>query len=188
MSPGDLRLYDRLLGIEVTPIQDGLADFRGNGEFGTAHEQTCSVFGSLHMVFEVYIQDDGKFIVHAIPLHGFKAHFLRDHLTVFFIEHIILLGTHGADDMHRRLEDFLHKGILTGCNFGPVRKRVALQACMEIQQVVPTLGDTVYDDYIHTCIFAECDSFDVILRGVVSAEGNHIVSPQVSIKIGRTIF
>ena len=59
---------------------------------------------------------------------------------------------------------------------------------MEIQQVVPTLGDTVYDDYIHTCIFAECDSFDVILRGVVSAEGNHIVSPQVSIKIGRTIF
>ena len=25
------------------------------------------------MVFEVYIQNDGKFIVHAIPLHGLKA-------------------------------------------------------------------------------------------------------------------
>lgn len=67
------------------------------------------------MVFEVYIQNDGKFIVHAIPLHGFKAHFLRDHLTVLFIEHIILLGAHGTDNMHGRLEDFLHKGILTGC-------------------------------------------------------------------------
>ena len=52
------------------------------------------------MVFEVYIQDYGKFIVHAIPLHGFKTHFLRDHLTVLFIEHIILLGAHGTDDMH----------------------------------------------------------------------------------------
>ena len=46
------------------------------------------------------IQNDGKFIVHAIPLHGFKAHFLRDHLAVLFIEHIILLGAHGTDDMH----------------------------------------------------------------------------------------
>ena len=52
------------------------------------------------MVFEVYIQNDGKFIVHAIPLHGLKAHFLRDHLAVLFIEHIILLGAHGTDDMH----------------------------------------------------------------------------------------
>lgn len=76
------------------------AYFGGDGKLGTAHEQTCSVFGSLHMVFEVYIQNDGKFIVHAIPLHGFKAHFLRDHLAVLFIEHIILLGAHGTDDMH----------------------------------------------------------------------------------------
>ena len=105
------------------------------------------------MVFEVYIQDYGKFIVHAIPLHGFKAHFLRDHLTVLFIEHIILLGAHGTDNMHGRLEDFLHKGILTGCDLGPVCKGVALQSCMEIQQVVPALGDTVHDDYLHTCIF-----------------------------------
>ena len=74
--------------------------FGSDGELGTVHEQACSVFGSLHMVFEVYIQNDGKFIVHAIPLHGFKAHFLRDHLAVLFIEHIILLGAHGTDDMH----------------------------------------------------------------------------------------
>ena len=160
----------------------------GDGELGAAHEQTCSVFGGLHMVFEVYIQNDGKFIVHAIPLHGFKAHFLRDHLAVLFIEDIILLGAHGTDDMHRRLQDFLHKGILTGCDLGPVCKGIALQSCMEIQQVVPALGDTVHDDYLHACIFTEGDGLDVILRGVITTERNHIVGPEVSIEIGRAIF
>ena len=33
--------------------------FGSDGELGTVHEQACSVFGSLHMVFEVYIQNDG---------------------------------------------------------------------------------------------------------------------------------
>ena len=140
------------------------------------------------MVFEVYIQDDGKFIVHAIPLHGLKAHFLRDHLADLFIEHIILLGAHGTDNMHGRLQDFLHKGILSGCDLGPVCKRVALQSCMEIQQIVPALGDTVNDDYLHACIFTEGDGFDVILRGIITTEGDHIVGPEVSIEIGRAIF
>ena len=59
---------------------------------------------------------------------------------------------------------------------------------MEIQQVVPALGDTVHDDYLHACIFTEGDGFDVILRGVITTEGDHIVGPEVSIEIGRAIF
>ena len=90
--------------------------------------------------------------------------------------------------MHGRLEDFLHKGILPGCNFGPVCKGVALQSCMEIQQIVPALGNGIHDDYLHACIFTEGDGLDVILRGVITTEGNHIVGPEVSIEISRAIF
>ncbi len=77
-----------------------------------------------------------KLVVHVVALHGFQAHFLWNHLTVLVRKHIILFRTHRTDNMSGGCQNPLDKGVLTGCNLGPVCKGVALQVGMEIQQIV----------------------------------------------------
>ena len=133
------------------------------------------------------VQHGGELIVHVIALHGLQAHLLGHHFAVLVRENIILLGAHGADDVARGVENALDEGILTGCDLGPVGKGVALQVGVEIEQIIPAMGDAVDDDHLGTRLFTNTDSLDVGLGGVVG-QGEDLIIAQMGIEIGRTVL
>ena len=166
---------------KVAPFEDGLTDSGRDEELGTAREQSRAVFGCGSLVVHGYIEDCGKLVVHVVALYGFQAHFLWNHLTVLVREHIILFATHGADNMSGRGKDTLDKGVLTGCDFGPVCKGVALQVGMEIQQIIPAMGNAVDDDYLGSCLLTDTDGLDVGFGSIVF-EGEDLITAQMGIR------
>ena len=90
--------------------------------------------------------------------------------------------------MARGIQNPLDKGILPGCDFGPVGKGVALQIGVEIQQVIPAMGDAVDDDDLHASAFADTDGVDVFLGIVRLREGEHIVGSQVCIEVRTPVL
>ncbi len=139
-------------------------------------------------MFHVDIEYDGELVVYIVPLYGFQPHFLGDHLAVAFVEHVLLLAPHRTDHMARGVQNPLDKGVLPGRDLGPVGKGVALQIGVEIQQIVPAVGDTVDDDYLHACTFADTDGVDVFLGIVRLREGEHAVGSQVCIEVRTPVL
>ena len=160
---------------------------RGYRELGTTREEPCSVFGGGGLVVHGDVQHGGELIVHVITLHGLQAHLLGHHLAVLVRENIILLGTHGADDVARGVENTLDEGILTGCDLGPVGKGVSLQVGVEVEQVIPAMGDAVDDDDLGTRLFTDTDGLDIGLGRIVR-QGENLIIAQMGIEIGRTVL
>lgn len=183
-----LRGRIRLRGLRhVAPFEDGLPHGRGYRELGTPCKEPCSVFGGGGLVVHGDVQHGGELIVHVITLYGFQAHLLGHHLAVLVREDIILLGTHGADDVARGVENTLDEGILTGCDLGPVGKGVTLQVGVEIEQIIPAMGDAVDNDNFGPCLFTNTNGLDVGLGRVVG-QGENLIIAQMSIEIGRTVL
>ena len=183
-----LRLNTRLCRLcHIAPFENGLTDGRCDEELGTAREQSRAVFGCSSLVVHGYIEDCGKLVIHVITLYGFQAHFLWNHFAVLVREYIVLLGTHCADHMSRRGKDTLDKGVLTGCDLGPVCKGVALQIGVEIQQVIPTMGNAVDDDYLGSCLLANAYGLDVGF-GCIVFEREDLITAQMGIKVGRAVL
>ena len=84
-------------------------------------------------------------------------------------------------------QNTLDKGVLTGCNLGPVGEGVALQVGVEIQQIIPAMGDAVDDDYLGSCLLANTDGLDVGFGGIVF-EGEDLITAQMGIKVGRAVL
>ena len=63
-----------------------------------------------------------------------------------------------------------------------------MQIGVEIQQVIPAMGDTVDDDYLHACTFADTDGVDVFLGIVRLREGEHAVGSQVCIEVRTPVL
>nr|DAJ34208.1 MAG TPA: hypothetical protein [Caudoviricetes sp.] len=188
MIVGSLRLDTRLCRLcRVAPFEDGLTDSRRDKKFGTPREQPCAVFGCGGLVVHGYIEDCGKLVIHVVALYSFQAHFLWNHLAVLVREHIILFATHGADNMSGRGKDTLDKGVLTGCDFGPIGKGVSLQVGVEIQQIVPAMGNAVDDDYLGSCLLANADGLDVGFGSIVF-KGEDLITAQMGIKISRAVL
>ena len=183
-----LRGRIRLQGLrQVAPFEDGLPHGRGYREFGTTRKEPRSVFGGSGLVVHGDVQHGGELIVHVITLYGLQAHLLGDHLAVLVREDIILLGAHGADDVARGVENALDEGILTGCDLGPVGKGVSLQIGMEIEQIIPAVGNAVDNDHLGPCLFTDTDGLDVGLGRVVG-QGENLITAQMGIEIGRTVL
>ena len=147
-----------------------------------------SVFGCRGIVLHVHVEDDGELIVHVVTLHSLQPYFLRNHLPVTLVKHVLLFAAHGTDDMARGIEDTLDKGVLTRRDLGPVGKGVALQIGVEIQQVIPAMRDTVDDDYFHARTFADTDGIDVFLRVVGFREGKYVVGSQMGIEVCTAVL
>lgn len=178
----------RLRGLRhVAPFEDGLPHGRSYRELGTACKEPCSVFGGGGLVVHGDVQHGGELIVHVITLYGLQAHLLGHHLAVLVREDIILLGTHGADDVARGVENALDEGILTGRDLGPVGKGVSLQVGVEIEQIVPAMGDAVDDDDLGPRLFTDTDGLDIGLGRVVG-QGENLIIAQMGIEIGRTVL
>ena len=64
-------------------------------------------------------------------------------------------------------QNTLDKGVLTGRNLSPVGKGVALQVGMEIQQIVPAMGDAVDDDDLGSFLLTDAYGFDVGFGSIV---------------------
>ena len=120
-------------------------------------------------------------------MYGFQAHLLWNHLAVLVREYIVLLGTHCADHMSRRGKDTLDKGVLTGCDLRPICKGVALQVGVEIQQIVPAMGNAVDDDYLGSSLLTDTDGLDVGF-GCIVFEGEDLITAQMGIKISRAVL
>ena len=183
-----LRGWIRLRGLRhVAPFEDGLPHGRSYRELGTTRKEPRSVFGGGGLVVHGDVQHGGELIIHVIALHGLQAHLLGHHLSVLVREDIILLGAHGADDMARGVENALDEGILTGRDLGPVGKGVSLQVGVEIEQIVPAMGDAVDDDDLGPCLFTDTDGLDVGFGGIVG-QGENLIIAQMGIEIGRTVL
>ena len=89
--------------------------------------------------------------------------------------------------MSGRGKDTLDKGVLTGCDLGPVGKGVALQVGVEIEQVVPAMGNAVDDDYLGSCLLANADGLDVGFGSIVF-EGEDLITAQMGIKVSRAVL
>ena len=89
--------------------------------------------------------------------------------------------------MTRGCQNTLDKGVLTGRNLCPVRKGVALQVGVEIQQVIPAMGDTVDDDYFGSCLLTDADGLNVGFGSIVF-EGEDLITAQMGIKVCRTVL
>ena len=183
-----LRLNIRLCRLcHVTPFEDGLPHGRCNEKLGTPREQSRAVFGRGGLVVHGYIQNRGELVIHVVTLYGFQAHLLWNHLAVLVREHVILLGTHGADNMSGGCQNTLDKGVLTGRDLGPVGEGVALQVGVEIQQIVPAMGDAVDDDYLGSCLLTDADGLDVGFGSIVF-EGEDLITAQMGIKVCRAVL
>ena len=90
--------------------------------------------------------------------------------------------------MARGIQNPLDKGVLPGRDLGPVGKGVALQIGVEIQQIVPAVGDAVNDDNLHTCTLADTDGVDVFFGIVRLREGEHVVGSQVCIEVRTPVL
>ena len=172
----------------VAPVENLHPDLFCKRKFRLSGEEFRAVLGSQRIMFHVDIEYDGELVVYIVPLYGFQPHFLGDHLSVAFVEHVLLLAPHRTDHMARGVQNPLDKGILPGCDFGPVGKGVALQIGVEIQQVIPAMGDTVDDDYLHACAFADTDGVDVFLGIVRLREGEHVVGSQMGIEVRTPVL
>ena len=183
-----LRLDTRLCRLcHVAPFEDGLSHGRRDEELGTPREQPRAVFGGGGLVVHGNVEDCGKLVVHVVALHGFQAHLLWHHPAVLVREHIILLGTHGADNMSGGGQNTLDKGVLTGRDLGPVGEGVPLQVGVEIQQIVPAMGDAVDDDDLGSCLFTDAYGLDVGFGGIVF-EREDLITAQMGIKVGRAVL
>ena len=166
---------------KIAPFEDGLTDGRRDEKFGTPREQSRAVFGCGSLVVHGYIQNRSKLVIHVNTLYGFQAHLLGNHLAVLVREHVILLAPHRADHMAGRREDTLDKGILTRRDLRPVRKGVALQVGVEIQQIVPAMGNAVDDDYLGSCLLTDANGLDVGFGSIVF-EREDLITAQMGIK------
>ena len=172
----------------VAPVENLHPDLFRKRKFRLSGEEFRAVFGSQSIVLHVDIKYDGELVVYIIPLYGFKTHFLGDHLAVALVEHILLLAPHRTDHMARGVENPLDKGILPGRDLGPVGEGVALQIGVEIQQVIPAMGDAVDDDYLHACAFADTDGVDVFLGIVRLRERQYVVGSQMGIEVRTPVL
>lgn len=99
------------------------------------------------------VQHGSELIVHVIARYSLQVHLFGPHLAVLVRENIILLGAHGTDDVTRGIENALDGGILTGCDLVLVGKGVSLQVGMEIEQIIPAMGDAAdADDFSPACL------------------------------------
>ena len=171
----------------VAPFEDGLPHGRSYRELGTPCKEPRSVFGGGGLVVHGDVQHGGELIVHVITLYGFQPHLLGNHLSVLVREDIILLGAHGADDVARGVENALDEGILTGCDLGPVGKGVSLQVGVEIEQIIPAMGDAVNHDNFCPRLFTDADGLDVGFGRVVG-QGENLIIAQMGLEIGRTVL
>ena len=172
----------------VAPVENLHPDLFCKREFRLSGEKLRAVLGSQRIVFHVDIEYDGELVVYIIPLYGFKTHFLGDHLAVALVEHVLLLASHRTDHMARGVQNPLDKSILPGRDLGPVGEGVALQIGVEIQQVIPAMGDAVDDDDLHASAFADTDGVDVFLGIVRLREGEHVVGSQVGIEVRTPVL
>ena len=134
-----------------------------------------------------YIQNRSKLVIHVVALYGFQAHLFGNHLTILIREHIILLAAHGANNMSGGCQNPLDKSVLTGCDLGPVGEGVALQVGMEIQQIIPAMGNAVDDDYLGSCLLTDTDGLDVGFGSIVF-EGEDLITAQMGIKVSRAVL
>ena len=81
----------------------------------------------------------------------------------------------------------MDKGVLTGCDFGPIGKGVSLQVGVEIQQIVPAMGNAVDDDYLGSCLLTDADGLDVSFGSIVF-EGEDLITTQMGIKVSRAVL
>ena len=117
-------------------------------------------------MLHIDVKNYGKFIVNTIPHYSFKTNLFRNHLTILLIEDIILLASHGANDMLFTLQYFLHESIDSWSDLLPISKAVTLQVGMVFQQVIPALRYGIYDNDFHTCIFTNPYGFHIGFGGV----------------------
>ena len=172
----------------VAPAENLHPDLFRKRKLRLSGEKFRAVLGSQRIMFHVDIEYDGELVVYIVPLYGFQPHFLGDHLAVAFVEHVLLLAPHRTDHMARGIQNPLDKGVLPGRDLGPVGKGVALQIGVEIQQVIPAMGDAVDDDDLHASAFADTDGVDVFLGIVRLREGEHIVGSQVCIEVRTPVL
>ena len=104
----------------ITPIKDNLSCSWGNHEVRFINEKVCSVLRHHTLMLHIDVKNYGKFIVYSIPHNSFQSYFLRHHFTILLIEDIILLASHGADDMSFTLQYLLHEGIHPWSNLLPI--------------------------------------------------------------------
>ena len=181
-------VYGGLGSTLVAPVENLHPDLFSQRKLRLPGEKLRAVLGSQSIVLHVDIEYDGELVVDIIPLYGFKPHFLGDHLAVALVEHVLLLAPHRTDHMTRGVENPLDKGVLPGRDLGPVGEGVALQIGVEIQQVIPAMGDAVDDDYLHASAFADTDGVDVFLGIVRLREGEHVVGSQVGIEVRTPVL
>ena len=81
----------------------------------------------------------------------------------------------------------LDKSVLTGCDLGPVGEGVALQVGMEIQQIIPAMGNAVNNDYLGSCLLANADGLNVGFGSIVF-EGEDLITAQMGIKVSRAVL
>ena len=84
-------------------------------------------------------------------------------------------------------QNTLDKGVLTGRDLGPVGKGVALQVGVEIQQIIPAMGDAVDDDYLGSCLLTDADGLNVSFGSIVF-EAEDLITAQMGIKVCLTVL
>ena len=57
-----------------------------------------------------------------------------------------------------------------------------MQVGVEIEQIIPAMGDAVNDDYLGPCLFTDTDGLDVGLGRVVG-QGENLITAQMGIEI-----
>lgn len=63
-----------------------------------------------------------------------------------------------------------------------------MQIGVEIQQIVPAMGDAVDDDYLHACTLADTDGVDVFLGIVGLRERQYVVGSQMGIEVRTPVL
>ena len=62
-----------------------------------------------------------------------------------------------------------------------------MQVGVEIEQIIPAMGNAVDNDNFCPCLFTDADGLDVGLGRVVG-QGENLIIAQMSIEIGRTVL
>ena len=96
-------------------------------------------------------------------------------IAIIDSEDIILLASHCADNVIFTLQNLLHESIDSWSDFLPISEAVALQVCMILQQVIPTLGNGIYDDDFHSCILTYPYCFHIGFGSKVVLKRKYIV-------------
>ena len=138
-------------------------------------------------MLDVDVQHDREFVFNAVAHARLQADLLRYGLAVPFVQHVVLLRPHGADDVRIAAEDLLDERILPRRDLRPVREGVAHEACMVVEKIVPALGDRIDDDDLHPRTFAYSDGVDVVLRAVVRKR-KHVIPAQAGVEVRASVL